>query len=354
MIARYLLRESALACLMSLMVLLAITLSLFLAELLGDVSEGKVVVSSLFQLLALRLPEAVLLTAPLALLIGLMMSFGELAQMREFSVMRAAGVRPGSIVRVVLVLALVWASMLILVSGWVAPWASRQSSAVAERIADDLLLASIRPGQFQPLRSTGLTIYVEQANADASWLSNIFLHYQGADAVEVITAKRASFGTHPETGARLLLLYDGVHIGHAQSETGLPLRRVQFARNEIELPSLPGSEPPDRLKQLPLPRLLEINSGPSLTELDSRLAPAVVSLVLVLLVLPVSLTDARGSRFGVVLIAIVLYLGYGNTVNLVLTPMDAGPDSLISPVWIVHMLAFFAALIPASLWWRKW
>lgn len=353
-IFRHLWRESLGVCLMSLLVLLAVTLALFLAELLGDVAEGAVVGSTVFQLLLLRLPEAILLVAPLALLIGLMMSFGEFAQSRQFTVMRASGVGPGMIMRLVVMLAVVWASGLLLVGGWVAPWASRQSDAIAERIADDLVLAGLRPGQFQPLHSTGLTIYVERIDSDTMGMQGVFLHYRGAQGVEVITARRAVLGLHPESGDRLLRLYEGTHLGHADNRSGLPLRRVEFARNDIALPRRSGRENGDGLDQVPLPGLLAGDDPGSTIALNRRLAPVIVSMVLALLALPATLADARASRFGIVLVAVVVYLVYGNTVNFLLIRAGRAGTDVVAAVGAAHLLALGVAVAALLTWWRRW
>lgn len=352
-LAGYIRRQALGVCAMALAVLMAISLALFLAEMLGDLADGELLVSTLLELLLLRLPEALLLTAPLALVVGLLMSLGELAQGEEFSVMRAAGLAPSRVLRVVLALALFWAGGLLLVSGWVAPWAERQSARIAERMADDLLLASIRPGQFQSLGGGKLTVYVRAADAEAGRLDGLFVHFINGDQVEVIAAASGRLLQHPESGARVLSLRDGVHIGHAMRAGGLPLRRIAFQRNDIQLPLAGGESPDDPSRRRFLPALLADPSAAAGLELQRRLMPSIICAVLALFVLPITLSGARGQRFGTVVFAVVIYLVYSNAANLVL--LRAVPGSGGWPgTWPLHALALLLAMIPAASWWRRW
>lgn len=348
-LAGYIRREALGVCLMTLAVLMAISLALFLAEMLGDLADGELLLSTLAELLLLRLPEALLLTAPLALVIGLLMSLGELAQGEEFSVMRSAGLAPARLLRVVLALAAVWAAGLLLVSGWVAPWAEQRSARIAERMADDLLLASIRPGQFQTLGGGRLTVYVRAADLEAGRLDGVFVHFANDDQVEVIAAASGQIFQRPGTGERVLSLIDGVHLGHAVDAGGLPMRRIAFKRNDIELPLAGQASPDDPARRRFLPELLFDSSSSARLELQRRLMPSIVCTLLALFVLPITLSGARGRRFGTVLVAVVVYLVYSNTANLVLMRAAPWPGT-----WPLHAFALLLAFVPVVSWWRRW
>jgi len=347
----YIRREVLGVCVMTLVVLMAISLVLFLAEMLGDLADGQLLLSTLAELLLLRLPEALLLTAPLALVVGLLMSLGELAQGEEFSVMRSAGLAPARLLRVVLALALMWAAGLLLVSGWVAPWAEQRSALIAERMADDLLLAGIRPGQFQTLGGGKLTVYVRAADLEAGRLEGLFVHFTNADEVEVIAAESGRLLQRPVTGERVLSLRDGVHLGHVAEAGGLPMRRIAFERNDIQLPLAADRPLEDPSRRRSLPQLMVDPSPGAAIEVQRRLMPPIICAVLALFVLPITLSGARGRRFGTVLGAVAVYLVYSNVANLVLA--RAGPGAWPG-IWPLHALVALLAVIPLASWWRRW
>jgi len=352
-LAGYIRSEVLGVSMMTLAVLMAISVALFLAEMLGDLADGKLLLSTLGELLLLRLPEAVLLTAPLALVVGLLMSLGELAQGEEFSVMRSAGLAPGRLFRVLLVLVSIWSVGLLLISGWAAPWAEQRSARIAERMADDLLLASIRPGQFQALGGGKLTVYVSSADLEAGRLEGLFVHFANADQIEVIAARSGQLFQRPETGERVLSLRDGVHLGHAVGAAGLPMRRIGFQRNDIQLPLMREQAPDDPTRRRFLPELLGDSTPGAGLELQRRLMPSIISAVLALFVLPITLSGSRGRRFGTVLVAVAIYLIYSNVANLVLA--RAAPGSAGWPgIWPLHALALALAMFPLASWWRRW
>ncbi|MDT8448624.1 MAG: LptF/LptG family permease [Wenzhouxiangellaceae bacterium] len=348
---RYLLREALVACGMTLMVLVAIMLALFLAELMGDVADGEVFAGTVLELLVLRIPEALVTAAPLALVVGLLMSFGELAQGEEFSVMRTAGMQPGAMLGTVLLLAVVWAVAVLGLSGWAVPAANQRAAALTERAADELLLAGVRPGRFESFG--GLTVHAERVNAASRRLEGVFVHFTNAGRAEVITARTGTLLEHPETGRQILSLRDGVHLGHSRSADGMPFRRVEFERNDIELPVgrvAAGAGPSRAAGML---ELAAAGDRASRIELLQRLTPFVISLVLVVFALPVTLVGGRGSRFAIALVAVAVYLAYSNTASLVLVraAADNGPPGM---VWLVHLAALTAALAIVVSWWRRW
>lgn len=350
-LARYLSREALRACVMTLAVLVAITLALFLGELLGDIAEGQVLASTLGKLLLLRVPEALTLTAPLALAVGVLMSLGELAQNEELTVVRASGLGPAKVLRIVLAVGVAWAAGVAAIAGWVSPWSEQQTSELAERMADELLVARIRPGQFQTLAGGRLSVYVREADLATGRLNGVFVHYTEDERIETVVARSGRLSIHPETGRRVLSLRHGMHLGHAETPAGLPLRRIEFDRNDIELPVATQPRSRDPMKSRSPVELVRDDSAAAGLELQRRLMPAVISLVLPLFALPITLSGARGSRFGVVLVVIVIYLVYSNVGNLLLVRAGAGSWP---GIWPLHAAALALAAVPVAWWWRRW
>lgn len=348
-LSRYLFRRMAGAAVMALAVLLAVTVALFLAELLGEVADGEAASATVLRLLLLRLPEAALLVGPLALMLGVLMTLAQQVQNGELGIMRASGLAPARLLAPVVLMALVWAAALVVMSAWVAPWAARESSDLADRMAEEILLAGIRPGQFQPVGAEGLSIYVGRADSTTAALERIFIHFPGPEGIDIVSAQRGELSTDPASGARLLTLYDGFHLQHSHSSTGLPLRRIRFARNQIEVPLPSTRARGDDPGQRPTAELLAVGDAEAQRELQWRLAPPLVSVLLALLVVPVSVGSPRGGSFGVVVPALVFYLVYSNAINLVLFRAD--PDSWFG-VWMLHVV-MISIVVAGLLWWRR-
>ncbi len=88
---RYLHRQVAISALLTLVVLLGVVSALFLAELLSQATQGLMSGQHLLLLLVLRLPEAFLMVAPLALLMGVLFALGQSSEAGEVTIARASG-----------------------------------------------------------------------------------------------------------------------------------------------------------------------------------------------------------------------------------------------------------------------
>lgn len=354
-LARYVFRQGLAASLMTLAVLVAITLALFLAEMLGDLGHAWLPGSGLFQVLLLRLPEAVVLTAPLALLIGTMMSLGELAVSEEMSVMRAAGVQPGLLGGVLGGLAGIWMTGLVVLIGWVQPWAEDRSARLADTMAEDWLIRSIQPGRFASLGIEGLTLYVREVDAGQRSFFGVFLHHAGDGRVEVIVAREGRIVPSGE-GGRMLVLLDGVHIGHASDAPGLPLRRVAFARNSIDLPASSAAIEEASVTSMDLGQLLGAAGAAVQLEWARRLSVPLMCAVMIGFVFPVALSSGRARRMAPVLVAIGVYLAYSNLAQLLLgrAALAERPGDALAAVAGLHALVLSMGLLQFLRWWRRW
>lgn len=350
---RYVLTETVVISLMTLAVLLSITLALFLAELLGDVSQGQAASAQVFRLLALRIPEALLLIGPLALMLGLLMALGQLAQQHELGVFRASGLTPLRLMRPILMLAAPWALVLFAIAGWASPWAYQQTVEISRNLAEELLIGSVRPGQFTPIGSNGLSIYVEHIDDQNAALENIFIYYPESDGVEIISARNGLLLFDADQERRVLTLYDGIHLRHAVDD-GLPMRRIAFARNDFHLPSGSSGAVENPLAALSL-QALAVRSDPAAQrEWHWRLAPAIAALLLVLLTLPVTLERPRGNRFGLVIFALVFYLLYSNAAHISLAGLERSGGWAGLGLWPLHALVLTLLMGFWLRWYRQW
>lgn len=347
-LTRHLTTECLKSGALSLGVLLGVVMALFMAELLGDVARGRVPGGTVLELLALRLPEAVMLVGPLALLTGLLLALGQLGQDRELVIMRASGMGPGRLLAVMLAVALGWASAMLAVSGWLAPMAAERTDALVARADEDVLMAGIRPGHFQQVGPSGMTVYAGAVDEDSRELSRIFVHHEGPEGPELMTARRGRIWVDPADGVRYLSLDDGQHLRHARNGRGWPMSRVDFARNDLRLPPPQGSSGRRPLERMRLPELAVAERDGVLREWHWRIAPVIASGVLAFLAVPLALGQPRGGRFASVIVALLVYLAYSHAVHLGLIWLGRNED-LAAGIWPVHIAV---AGIAAFMWVR--
>lgn len=347
---RYVLRQGLVASVSSLILFLGVVSALFLAELLGDAAQGELPGGSVLLMLVLRLPEAIMLVGPLALLTGMLMTLGRLQEESELVVMRSAGLRFRRLLRPVLVLAVLWSAGLLIVSGWLSPMAVERSATLLADAARSAMIAGIRPGQFDRLNQGRTTIYVGQIDRASDTLGDIFIQHTERGSTELLAAREGQLWLPGEEEGRYLLLTDGFQIQHVEGLEGGAVHEMRFARNELRLPA--ADEDADLGEaRYRLPQLVDPETPAERREWHWRLAAPVAGLLLGVLALPLSSRKPRQGRYGSIVIALLLYLVYSNAVHGGLILMEQHAAMNGPGLWPVHG---GLALLSALLLWRYW
>jgi lipopolysaccharide export system permease protein len=350
---RYLFRQALFASLMSLAVFIGVVSALSLAELLGEAAQGEVPGGRVLLMLLLRLPEALMLVGPLALLTGILLSVGRLQEESELVVMRSGGLRFRDLLRPLVMLALLWSGGLLLVSGWFSPIAVERSATILADAARNAMVAGLRPGQFKRLDRGDTTVYVGSVAGDEGELSDIFIQHVREDSVELLTARSGRLWQPGRDEDRYLLLTDGHQVRHRMQPAAGDLAEMRFARNELRLPA-PDDVSVDSEARKRLPELVPAETPAERREWHWRLAPPVAALLLGVLALPLSSRKPRQGRYASVVGALVLYLVYSNGVHGGLIVMERFDAASGPGLWPVH--GVLAAALLLLLWrhWRAW
>ncbi|HLS05906.1 MAG TPA: LPS export ABC transporter permease LptF [Wenzhouxiangella sp.] len=341
---RYVFRQGMLASLMSLLVFLAVVMALFLAELLGDAAQGELPGGSVVLMLLLRLPEAVMLVGPLALLTGLLMTLGRFQEDSELVIMRSAGFSYGRLLQPVALLSILWTAGLLFISGWLSPQAIDRSAELLTDVARRAMVSSLHSGQFNRVNHGLTTIYAGSLDRRTEKLGNLFIQHLEDGQSQVLTARSGQVWLADESDGSYLLLEDGFQIEHAARPSGAPLREMRFGRNELRLPAPEDIRVAEESRQR-LTELWPADSPAQRREQHWRLAPPLAGLLLGLIALPLSSRRPRQGRHGSVIAALVLYLVYSNIVHGGLIVMEQ-KNALSGPgLWPVHAALAMLALV---------
>jgi len=351
---RYILREVAQACLMSLVVFVGVILALFLAELLGDAAQGQLPTGSVLWLLFLRIPEALLLVGPLALMVGVLMGLGRLGESSELAVQRASGLPFSAVLVPILLLSVVWSAGLLAVSGWGSPAAYERSSTLLIDLARTALVSGIRPGQFDRLDEGRITLYVGSIDRETGNLSEVFVHFDDGQESEILSAPRGRIWIDETDQRPYLTLNGGRQLRHVTKLSSPKRRQIEFMRNDVRLPAPQvGEGQADELK-LSLPELRPLNTPQRFHEWHWRWASPLAGLLLAMLAVPLAQAGPRQGRFGAVVLALLLYLVYTNLVHAALVWLERQSMASGPGLWPLHALVLAGAMGLLLRQWRRW
>ena len=185
---RYLFREFTQSFLATLIVLLVVSLGGVMADLLGNIAEGKIPASLLISQMGLQLLNYLPVILPLALMLGLLLAFARLYRDSEMPVLTSIGIGPRRMLKPLLMLVVPVVVLIGMLSLWLGPWADRTSERMIEHANRSLIVAGLDAGRFTMLPN-GSVIYIGAISEDGTKLRRVFVQKQEEDRLDVVTSQ---------------------------------------------------------------------------------------------------------------------------------------------------------------------
>lgn len=340
---KYIFREWFWTLLAVFIVLTIVLLGVFLGEMLNDMADGRMPPGLLWIQVLLQLPETMGNILPLSGFIAIMWGLGRLYRDQEMAVMRSTGFGWRQMLRPLINLVVPLAVLLLVIEISIAPRAAALADEKLEQAFRSAAIWGLQEGRFHVLQNGELVVYVEALEDDGRVLSNIFIQQTDEAHEQVWIAKRGNYWLDEETNQKYLTLEDGQIT---DSERGqLDVRILNFSRNDLKLPEPDSSSNGVRLESMPTAELLAIADAASWAELQWRLSPTILVLVLGLLAIPLAHSDPREGRGSRVVLGILSYAIYANTLYLCRSWVSEGVLPVSFGMWWVHALVFGIALI---------
>lgn len=325
-------------------VLLIVMLGAFLGNMLNDIADGRMPAGLMTMQLLLHLPETLATIFPLAGFIAVMWGLGRLYQDHEMAVMRSSGFGWMQLVKPLLGLVLPLAMVLLVLGFAVAPTTARLAEEQLEKAFRSAAVWGLQPGKFHVLRHGDLVIYTEAIEDDGKLLRNVFIKQRDAVREQIWVARRGKYWMDSNSGDRYLILEEGKVTEYTPGQ--LDMRVLNFARNDLRLPEPEfRKRKQDKVSAKTSAELLSEGSAESVAELQWRLAPAITVIVLGLLAIPLSHSEPREGRGSRVVLGMLVYLLYGNTLYLCRSWIAEGVLPAVIGMWWVHMVFLLVSFV---------
>lgn len=205
-IERYIFRRIATLTFWSLMaatMLVMTTQVLIRVDVLTTTSQALL---AFLMLSATLIPSVVTVVAPFALLIGVSQVLSGMNSDSELVVIEAAGVRPMTVLKPVMVLSVSFSILVLLISNFVEPWSNRKLYSVLAQAQSDLFSVAVRSGSFMKLED-GLYIQINE-KLPGGELGGIFLSDTRTEGKEAIYYAKSGV-IRPAGDNDILLLIEG-------------------------------------------------------------------------------------------------------------------------------------------------
>ena len=358
-LTRYILREVTSHALLGGVLFTFVLFTTRLSPLLELVVRNSATLEQVVRLIAYFLPEALIVTIPMAVLVGILLGLSRLAADSEITAMRAAGMGALEFVRIVSVVSLAALALGLANSLYLAPHAADSLLKLEDQLKNAQASFVIQPRVFdeEDLRNKVLYVQDVRPGSGAAVWRHVFL----ADVTEptnprVTTAEEALVTSAGPGDLHMLLKDGGQHEMSSDSSqynistfsaSDLPIQNgaqgdSHYAHNDTHMLALSLHALLERVHSTaPTPAAREIATRPYRIELNRRFSYPFACLVLMLVGVPLGLSSKRGGKStGFVLTILLVFLYYFvSSVGIALATQGKLPPFL--GVWGANLI--FAA-----------
>jgi LPS export ABC transporter permease LptF/LPS export ABC transporter permease LptG len=268
---------------------------------------------------ALSLPHIVVLTLPVAFLLGLLIGIGRLSADSELTALRASGMDLLALYRPIGFLAVsIGAATLALMLG-VVPRTNHLLYAMKLRLSSFAFAQRIQPGVFSP-QIAGLRVYAEGASPDRRELTGLIISDRSSAEGERLTLAKRGWLELEEDQGRLWLRVEDAETHHLQ-DGGTRYDVTSFSQHRMVLqdngPIRGVTE--KQIREQTLRELLERAAARTrrpedrrlaLTEVHKKFSLPAACLVFGLIGLPLGIVNRRGGRAAGFAVSVAIVLLY--------------------------------------------
>jgi lipopolysaccharide export system permease protein len=324
---------------------LVVALTSRFIQYLGQAVSGDLASDVLLLLILYRLPEFLLVILPLALFLGILLTYGRMYAESEMVILASSGLSQFRLLLMTFGSSAIVMVMVGILSLQLAPWGIRNTEQLKQSQTQLTEIDLIVAGQFQSFGDGSRVTYAERIAANSSegrQLENVFVA-TGAQTedgtgsqLRIILAESARPEIDPETGARFMRLenvyqYDGIP-GTADYII------AQFDVQSILLPEPTSFEAIIEEQALRTGELIGSSDPGHQAELQWRISIFLLIPIITFIAVPLSRVEPRQGQYSKLVPAALLYASY---YVLLRFSGDMVADENLSPaigLWWVHAL----------------
>lgn len=275
------------------------------------------------RVLAFSTPHIVVLTLPIAFLLGILVGAGRLSQDAELVALRAAGVDLLTLYRPIGILAVLFTLATGVVMTTVVPRTNRILYGMRLQLSTYAIAQRIQPGVFSP-EFAGRRIYVERASTDRKTLEGLIVADTSnpEDGERLTLARRGALEIEEAEGRLWLRLEDAVTHHTAPDARGYD--RASYGTQRVLIDDtnprerFANTKPEKQLREMTLSELVHrarttdsaVLSRLTWIEFHKKFSFPAACLVFGLVGLPLGIVNRRGGRAAGFAVSTAIVLGY--------------------------------------------
>lgn len=357
-IARYLSTKILFSTLAVSIVLTLVVMSGRLARYIAAAADGQLAVSLVFPVVFFRMPQLLEIILPVSLLLGIMLSIGEMYESNEMTVIKATGMSEGRIMLIGMSASLFIALVVALFSFYISPKGNEYVGKLVNAQGLKSELSNLAPNTFYDLKNEGGTVYAGQVDKERKGMEDVFvfrpepLREEGyeygeneKDRQTVIFSSRG-YQEFRDDGGFYFVLEKGVQFEGRPGENDFIITEFDRYSQRIDRPDESVNTVTTEHESRVLLDLFGRADPESIAEVHWRISLPVSVMILAAIAIPLSRTNPRQGRYYLLIPALILFLLYMVMLNTGKEAVASGEGSAFTEIWLVHIILMaFAAIL---------
>jgi LPS export ABC transporter permease LptG/LPS export ABC transporter permease LptF len=328
----------------------------YVGQFLEMAARNSASLGAVAKVLLFMLPNVLILTIPMAVLVGVLLGLSRLAADSEITAMRAVGIGVWFFVRVVSVIAILCLGISLAVSLYIAPKATAALLQLEDSLKNQQASFEVEPRVFyEDFKNYVLYVQDIRAGAGASRWQRIFLADLSDPVSPKVTTAEDAVVANGADNTLLMRLRNGTEHEEVKNADGSTQYQVSTFTESV-LPLAIGTQEDTHIGKSDTPILAMSNhvlyehtKGPDgrtyLIELHKRFAYPAACLVLMLIGIPLGVASRRGGKSAgfVVTIALVFIYYFLSLIGVSLARQGKVP--VFAGVWAANILFAVSGLL---------
>ncbi|MEZ5290111.1 MAG: LPS export ABC transporter permease LptF [Vicinamibacterales bacterium] len=317
---RYVIREVAVPFALALLVLTFILIIPFIIQQAETMVAKGVPWLTLARVMVTLIPQALGLTIPMSLLVGLLVALGRLSGDREIVAMLACGLSPVRLLRPAAILGVAaWmATSWVLI--WAIPDANQTFREITTRLVADRAEGEVKPREFFE-DFPGFVVYVRDVPAEGGWSGVVAADTRSPDHPVLYVAEHGRMLVDREARTIQMVLTDGTRHSTAENDPD-GYEVVTFDRTVVPLDPesvFPRQGPARGIREMSIVELreqaarlegLDQSSHNEWYEIHKKFSIPAACFVFALIGIALGATDRRDGKFAGLALGVVVIFAY--------------------------------------------
>jgi LPS export ABC transporter permease LptF/LPS export ABC transporter permease LptG len=354
-LTRYILKETFSHSLLGLLVFTFVIFIRQLGNLLELVVRHNVPMNDTATLFLLPIPSILMMTIPLAVMVGTLIGLSRMAADGEVVAARATGIGVSAFIRPVMILALTGWAVTLWMALVIAPQAARKMDRMETGLKASQVPYEIQPRVFIEQFPNRLLYLEDVTGSRSTWRGVFIADMTQHNEVKVTLAESGVLVNEPARSRFVLHLEHGTTHDY-DSEQPNQYSIASFTNTEIPILVDQGGAGSERstppylsLKQLwHNVRQPSSEHQPALVELNYRLALPVAAIVLALVGIPLGISTRKGGKSLGVMLSLLLFFVYYILMAFGLNFAKQGRVSPYVGLWLANVLFAVAGVVMLS------